>query len=193
MQQGLEQPARAVGGSSQGPPLQGYSSLSSTLAPASSALLFNEGIAQVPVQFASTTDFNTVPSGLPQCSGPQNDADGINLGIRTQISERSPATLRQAAAATPCPQHAAGMSEADDYNSSQPKAAMIQPQVQHVVISFLAKLCAVVKKKRTATEEIEILSTRLGHLNLRACLSTWTSMATKREPCKLAMSDSGSL
>ncbi len=76
--------------------------------------------------------------------------------------------------------------ENDDASSDEYQLAVIQPAIQHVVLSFLAKMRALVARRRTQRGETTSLSLQLDQRRrLCLCVATWTR-------CKLILSCSKS-
>ena len=137
----------------------------------------DEVSVQFPMHIPPSFQFTSIPDPLQlQPSAYLTHPDNFNAAelIGTEISELSPADLRNCfVEAQHLPQLEDGP-EANDQGHDANQVEVIQPQVQHVVYRFLAKMRSLVARRRMERGEISSLSSEMDQrLRLRACVSTF--------------------
>lgn len=137
------------------------------------------------VHFPGSPAFSAIPRSLHQQPSnyldfpPNVDASGW---FSDEMHGLSSDDVREYLASAQIPQQTAVHEEGDDATSGENQLAVIQPAIQHVVLSFLAKMRALVAKRRMQRGETASLSVQLDQrLRLCACVATWTR-------CKLILS-----
>ncbi|DBB00133.1 TPA: PSII 6.1 kDa protein, variant 3 [Trebouxia sp. C0004] len=137
------------------------------------------GSAQFPMQYPIPFSL-TIPESLQLPASAYLDHPEKFQWIGDEISQLTSDDLRNCLAEAVIPPLPETNTEAE--GNSDDEITVIQPQVQHVVFTFLTKMRALVARRRMQRGEMVSLSSQLDQrLRLRACVSTF--QIAKRESC----------